>query len=82
MAGMVPYFEWFCINCHESNDPEMRAPSREALRRMDPERILQALTTGPMAEFVRNSTRSSYARWQSWRAASRSAASPIGRPTP
>ena len=52
MAGMVPYFEWFCINCHESNDPEMRAPSREALRRMDPERILQALTTGPMAEFV------------------------------
>ncbi len=52
MAGMVPYFEWFCINCHESNDPEQRAPSRAALRSMDPERVLAALTTGPMAEFV------------------------------
>ena len=52
MAGMVPYFEWFCINCHESNDPDMRAPSRAALRSMDPERVLAALTNGPMAQFV------------------------------
>ena len=53
-AGMVVFFELACATCHESTDPDNRAPSREALRLMDPERVLRALTTGPMAEFVPN----------------------------
>ena len=53
-AGMVVFFELACATCHESTDPDNRAPSRETLRLMDPERVLQALTAGPMAEFVPN----------------------------
>ena len=51
-AGMVAFFELSCAACHDNTDPGNRAPSREALRAMDPERVLRAITTGPMAEFA------------------------------
>jgi polyvinyl alcohol dehydrogenase (cytochrome) len=51
-AGMVGFFELSCAACHDNTNPESRAPSRETLRVMDPERVLRAITTGAMAEFV------------------------------
>ena len=39
-ASMVWDFEERCALCHDVPSPENRAPSREALRQMAPERVL------------------------------------------
>ncbi len=41
-------FERRCAICHDNPGPDSRAPSREALRQLTPERVLAALTTGSM----------------------------------
>src|SRR5215212_5711007 len=46
---MMPVFEARCAQCHGGNAAERRAPDRNALNAMTPERILEALTTGSMA---------------------------------
>ena len=48
-VSMVWNFESRCAVCHDDMDPENRAPTREALRGMMPERVLASLTTGTMA---------------------------------
>jgi mono/diheme cytochrome c family protein len=53
-ASMVSPFEGVCASCHDNTSDEERAPSREALRQMTPERVLAALTTGPMTAFAEN----------------------------
>ena len=45
---MMPVFEARCAQCHGGNAAERRAPDRNALAAMTPERILAALTTGSM----------------------------------
>ncbi len=45
---MMPVFESRCAQCHGGNAAERRAPDRNALAAMTPERILEALTTGSM----------------------------------
>ena len=42
-------FERRCAICHDNPGPDSRAPSREALRQLTPERVLAALTTGSMS---------------------------------
>src|SRR5439155_17637538 len=49
-AVQVMAFERRCAICHDNPAPDSRAPGREALRQFTPERVLAALTTGPMAE--------------------------------
>ena len=46
---MMPVFEARCAQCHGGNAAERRAPDRNAIAAMTPERILEALTTGSMA---------------------------------
>ena len=46
---MMPVFESRCAQCHGAAANERRAPDRNALMSMTPERILAALTTGSMA---------------------------------
>jgi len=41
---MMPVFEARCAQCHGGNAAERRAPDRNALNAMTPERILEALT--------------------------------------
>jgi polyvinyl alcohol dehydrogenase (cytochrome) len=48
-ADQVMGFERRCAICHDNPGPESRAPGREALRQLTPERVLAALTTGSMA---------------------------------
>ncbi len=48
-ASMVWGFEERCAVCHDDPNPENRAPTREALREMTPERVLTSMTTGLMA---------------------------------
>jgi polyvinyl alcohol dehydrogenase (cytochrome) len=48
-ANQVMGFERRCAICHDNPGPESRAPGREALRQLTPERVLAALTTGSMA---------------------------------
>jgi polyvinyl alcohol dehydrogenase (cytochrome) len=45
---VMPLFESRCAQCHGANANERRAPDRNALMQMTPERILAALTTGSM----------------------------------
>ena len=47
-ADQVMGFERRCAICHDNPGPDSRAPSREALRQLTPERVLAALTTGSM----------------------------------
>lgn len=47
-ASEVLNFERRCTACHDNPAPESRAPSREGLRALTPERVLAALN-GPMA---------------------------------
>jgi polyvinyl alcohol dehydrogenase (cytochrome) len=47
-ASQVLNFERRCTACHDNPAPSSRAPSREGLRALTPERVLQALN-GPMA---------------------------------
>ena len=51
-ASMVSPFEGRCASCHDNTGPDNLAPSRETLRQLEPERVLAALTTGPMVEFA------------------------------
>ena len=51
-ARMVSSFERACMSCHDNTNPENRGPSREAMRQMTPERVLAAVTTGPMAVYA------------------------------
>jgi polyvinyl alcohol dehydrogenase (cytochrome) len=46
-AGVNQYFN-NCASCHESNEPGHQAPPTAVLKRMTPERILEAMTTGSM----------------------------------
>src|SRR5262249_50879305 len=46
-AGVVLKFESQCASCHDS--PNTGAPGRAALKQLTPERVFEALTTGPMA---------------------------------
>ncbi len=45
-------FEQRCTSCHGDPPPGSRAPDRATLRRFTPERVLDALTNGPMALMV------------------------------
>jgi polyvinyl alcohol dehydrogenase (cytochrome) len=45
---VLPLFESRCAQCHGGNAAERRAPDRNMLAQMTPERILEALTTGSM----------------------------------
>ena len=47
-AEQVIVFERRCATCHDNPGADSRAPSREALRALTPDRVLAALTTGPM----------------------------------
>lgn len=51
-SSMVSPYEAICAACHDNRSTESLAPSRQALRQMDPERVLAALTEGPMAAFA------------------------------
>ena len=51
-ASMVGSFESSCMSCHDNTNPDNRAPSREVMRQMAPERVLAAVTTGPMATYA------------------------------
>jgi polyvinyl alcohol dehydrogenase (cytochrome) len=55
-AKQVMGFETHCAICHDNPGPDSRAPSREALRQFTPERVLAALTTGPMAAIATKMT--------------------------
>src|SRR5262249_31077007 len=41
-----------CAQCHESSNPEIRAPRGEVMRTMTPEAILRALESGSMRLFA------------------------------
>ena len=51
-ASMVSPFEASCAACHGHRSSESLAPTRQTLRELDPERVLAALTTGPMAVYA------------------------------
>ena len=51
-VSMTLDYEMRCASCHDNRSPDNRAPSRETLRQLPPERVLAAVTTGPMGEFV------------------------------
>jgi polyvinyl alcohol dehydrogenase (cytochrome) len=42
-------FEQHCMSCHRNPAPGSHAPNRDAMSQFKPERVLTALTTGPMA---------------------------------
>jgi polyvinyl alcohol dehydrogenase (cytochrome) len=44
----LPLFERHCAQCHNARGGDTRAPSRDALRDLPPERVLDTLTTGTM----------------------------------
>ena len=48
-------FEQKCVTCHEHPATGSRAPSFATMKLMTPEKIYEALTTGPMAVVVGNS---------------------------
>jgi polyvinyl alcohol dehydrogenase (cytochrome) len=52
----VGNFERRCTACHDNPARDSRAPSREGLRALTPERVLQALTTGPMVSQAQGMT--------------------------
>ena len=47
-----PLFEEHCAACHGNPAPGSRAPDRQTLRQLTPERVLEELTTGAMAVAV------------------------------
>ena len=51
-VSMVDPFESYCATCHGNRSPESEAPTRQTLRQMDPERVLAALTVGPMVTYA------------------------------
>lgn len=50
-ASMVSPYELVCSSCHDNRSEESLAPSRQALRELAPERVVEALSNGPMAVF-------------------------------
>ncbi len=42
-ASMLPTYEAVCAACHDNQGDEILAPTRQALKQMDPERALAAL---------------------------------------
>src|SRR5687768_18571037 len=52
-AGVNQYFT-NCASCHESDDPGHQAPKTAVLKKMTPERILEAMTTGSMRTVAAN----------------------------
>lgn len=48
-ASMMSTYEAKCAGCHESQGKQSLAPTREALRQMQPERVLAVLKGGAMA---------------------------------
>jgi polyvinyl alcohol dehydrogenase (cytochrome) len=68
-AGVNQYFN-NCASCHESDDPGHQAPKTAVLKRMTPERILEAMTTGSMrtaAAAVSDQDKRLIAEWVSGR---------------
>ena len=51
-VSMVSPFESYCATCHDNRSSESLAPSRQTLRQLDPERVLAALTEGPMVTYA------------------------------
>jgi len=51
-VSMVVPYELVCASCHDNRSTESLAPSRQTLRQLDPERVLAALTEGPMVAFA------------------------------
>ena len=51
-VSMVSPFESYCATCHGNRSSESEAPTRQTLRQMDPERVLAALTVGPMVTYA------------------------------
>ena len=52
-ASMVSAYELVCSSCHDNRSEESLAPSRQAMRHMVPERVLEALNNGPMTVFAK-----------------------------
>lgn len=50
-ASMVSPYELVCSSCHDNRSDESLAPSRQALRELSPERVVEVLNDGPMAVF-------------------------------
>lgn len=48
-ASMESVFQATCASCHDNPNSGTQAPTREALRQMEPERVLAALMGGSMA---------------------------------
>ena len=46
-AGVNQYFV-NCASCHESDDPGHQAPKTAVLKKMTPEHLLEAMTTGSL----------------------------------
>ena len=53
-ARGIAVFEEHCAQCHAAPAPDSRAPNRDALRERTPESILDAMTSGAMAEQARS----------------------------
>ena len=51
-ASMVSTYEAIYAECHDNQGDQILASTREALRQMEPERVLIALMEGPMVEFT------------------------------
>ena len=51
-ASMVSPFESYCATCHGNRSAESLAPTRQTLRQLEPERVLAALTEGPMVTYA------------------------------
>lgn len=43
-----------CAQCHEANDPGVRAPKRDTMRALTPDAILRTLETGPMQPLAKD----------------------------
>jgi polyvinyl alcohol dehydrogenase (cytochrome) len=52
-AGVNQYFA-NCASCHESDDPGHQAPKTAVLKKMTPEHVLEAMTTGSMRTVAAN----------------------------
>ena len=48
-SGYMRIYENRCAECHGNAGSDPNSPSREVLQAFSPERVLEALTTGPMA---------------------------------
>ena len=64
-------FELHCASCHGNPPAGSRAPDRETLRQLTPERVLESLTTGAMSVAVpglSDEQRRQVAQWAAGRA--------------